>query len=545
MDKVAHQLNEKFTKIWLLVLIIIATYIRISGVWEYSYNEDEAIIINAASGKSLAQVLRFSFYEPHPSLNYIILHYWLIIAHEIWFARGLALLFGVALIPLYYKIGKKLNGELTGICAAFLVAFSTALITQSYIVRNYTILVFFLSILFYYYLKWKDAEQRNKSLILYFIFAVLACLTHFSAILTIFTIASCETIRLFLQKANKVALVKWVVINLLIAVIFLAIYYIWQPLLDTQKTIVHNDYSSNLDNIVSGIFYTLVVSGYVSFGIYFSIAVFAFIPIMVKNNKHFLAYFIMSAVSLIIGSILFATGYYGQGGLRHSLWVVPFIAPIFALVINEFYKMLLSKYIRQRIFAFIIIAVGIIIYSSSERFSSLDEYTITQKDWQEIQFYLSRLDNKTLIVAEANDAAILGNTYEYFSVDDKKPVIMPYHNTSVIFFPFYLGYIEKASFINYMSLMKNNDSIKNSDNLVFMRTIWTGGNDAFAPIPLLFLCQELDRKIFAFPPLKPNETITAKNAHNFTALFMTISKKDFFEQVVSPTGKANSCLDRK
>ena len=536
-------------RLWLFALIIIAAYIRVSGGGGYYYNQDELMHINIASGKSLEQLFQFSLYEMHPPLAHFIRHYWLMISDEIWFVRGLSLLFGLALIPLYYLIGKRLNGDLTGVCAAFLAAFSGALITQSYIVRNYTIFVFFLSAAFYYYLKWRDNAQRNQSLILYFIFSVLACLTHFSGILAIFVIASCESIRLFLQRDDKLSLAKWGATNIIIAVIFLAIYHMWLPTIDASSIAV----IANQPITFERIFYLLIsypifIPAYVTLGNFFIISTMSLIPLILRNNKNFIGYLYISAFAILLGTILAIARFYEQG-LRHSLWIFPFVIIIAAWVMADFYKLIEKKHIGQRILASFLIFVGVVIYNPQERFSDLAEYTMPIKDWREITSYMKQFGENTVVILHKDDAVFFGNTYEYFDKDFPSGAIstkiMPYNDVNVLFNEYYSWIHKKETFFNIINSANEQKFFEGKNSIMFVATIWTIGITPTAQIPLLFVCPELDKKIVAFPPLKPNEIITKENIYGHTALFMTVSKKDFFEQVISPTGKANACLDRK
>ena len=185
-NSVNYKISSIFSKIWLLLLIIVAIYVRINGADTYYYHVDELMHINIAKGETLKETMQFSLLETHPPLGHIVRHYWQEISGEMWFSRSLSLVFGIVMIPLYFAIGKKLNGELTGMCAAALVAFSNACVVQSYVVRNYSMFTVFLSAAFYCYLLWRDKKKNMKLLASYGMFALLACLTHFSGIFAVF-----------------------------------------------------------------------------------------------------------------------------------------------------------------------------------------------------------------------------------------------------------------------------------------------------------------------------------------------------------------------
>src|SRR5579871_3540023 len=97
-------MSKVFVYLWMIALILIAIAIRVQGVNGYYFSEDESLITYIARAGTLQDVLRFSLHEAHPPLFYVVLHYWLKLSDTVAFARCLSLLFGLALVPLYYKI---------------------------------------------------------------------------------------------------------------------------------------------------------------------------------------------------------------------------------------------------------------------------------------------------------------------------------------------------------------------------------------------------------------------------------------------------------
>jgi hypothetical protein len=74
-------LSRAFCAAWLLLLIIVAFYIRVCGADIYHPNFDEMMHIDIAEGNTLGEVLRFSLHEAHPPLGHILLHTWLTVAY--------------------------------------------------------------------------------------------------------------------------------------------------------------------------------------------------------------------------------------------------------------------------------------------------------------------------------------------------------------------------------------------------------------------------------------------------------------------------------
>jgi len=188
VPRMVMPLSRRAIWIWLAMFAAIGVYVRVQGTYDYTYGLDEATHIHIASGRSLAEVLRYAVYEAHPPLFYILLHYWMMVSVDPLFVRGLPLLLGMALIPVYYGIGKRVGGELCGLCCAALVTLSYGCVIQSYVMRQYCILLLALSLNLYCYLYWQDT-QRRIALLGYVLFGWLGALSHFSSDLYFFCIA--------------------------------------------------------------------------------------------------------------------------------------------------------------------------------------------------------------------------------------------------------------------------------------------------------------------------------------------------------------------
>ena len=539
------KLEKYFPHLWIIILALIAIYIRVNGANYYHYSEDESMHFGIASAKSLLQVLQFSLYETHPPILYILLHYWLIISDQIWFVRCLSLIFGIALIPLYYFIGKKINGELTGVCAATLIAFSHGAIIQSYQVRHYAIFTFFISLAYYFYLLWKE-EFKSKQIIGYLLFSTLACFTHFSAIFFVFIIASYQTIIFY--KKDKKRLLIWGIINLLIASVFIITYKVWQQTFSFSSLYEDAPYYKI---IVGGLFYPLFTSLHLLPNHTILILVTIFVPLCLKNNKNLLSLFIIFCLSSLLGSILVFIRIYRLETLRHHLWIMPFIIPFSACVIADSFSLILTELKIPHINKLVLLllfTISMLGYDKEERFASVEEYMVSENNWQEIDKYLNTIDNHSLLLAERDDAIMLTNIYPYLGKEQFEKTAMTswlnYKNTNIVFNPYYRRISYKFMFLETTTELYNTIP-NNIDNIIIMNTKWTGAQARNSSFPLLILCPELDKKITYFPASRQGEKITKENIYDFDALFMTVSKKDLFEQVIAENGKAHYCLDQK
>jgi len=551
-------MSKVFINIWLVVLIIIAVMIRIQGVGDYHYNEDEAMHLGIAQGNSLREVLQFSLYEAHPPLGHIIRHYWQEFSDAIWFERSLSLLFGLLLIPLYYRIGKLLNGDLTGICCAALITFSYACIVHSYLIRNYIIFMFLISLCLYYYLRWSNTH-KNLDLLGYFLFACLACLTHFSAIFSVFSIAAYEAIRMFWRRENLKNQFRWMLANMLTAVIAVTVYYIWV----TYGIVVTGPYFSTSS---IGKFILLILSnpinaiGYVLPGLEMipGIIFLLFLP-AIRNDRNLRQFIPFSFIPLLLGMFLLAIQYYLPAGTRHGVWVLPFIIPVTGWIIANGVtgvSGILSRKFSMpwmETMTIIILLSGWIVYGPEKRLGDI-EYAVKQTEWRKIQVYLTHLDDASVIVASRDDSAMLGNIYTYLNRDifSKKTaaILMPYHNTHILFDPYSRHIDTKEALMNTLKEAEKRNMLARVTQIIFMKTLWDGLPESTNPVPYLFTCTLLNKEIMSFPPfffpqLQAGQNTSDDERKLLPVAFMTISKKDFFEKVLPPTGSAHSCLEEK
>jgi uncharacterized membrane protein len=227
-DKTKAPLTLKW--IWLALLLALAVFIRVHGANDYRYGGDESWHVYIAGSDTLQKIWEYSHYETHPPLLYVLCHYWMMISADPAFVRGMNLLIGVMLILLYYRIGHLLGGELAGFCCAAIIAFSYGCIIQSYAVRQYMPLVFFLALAFYCYMRWR--RKRNYHMLLaYGCFGALACVTHFSGIFAIACFLLLEGMESIRQRKPFRDTAGWLCVNGIVVTVALAIYLSWRPTL--------------------------------------------------------------------------------------------------------------------------------------------------------------------------------------------------------------------------------------------------------------------------------------------------------------------------
>ncbi len=549
-------LTKPFIGVWLLLLVGLSAYLSVHGVSDYYYSQDEISDIFIAKAHDLKQVLDFSLYESHPPVGQVMRHYWLMISDDIWFARSLALIFGMGLIPIYYCIGNKLNGSFTGLCTASLVAFGHGFIVQSYVVRNYSMFLFFISLSFYCYLHWRE-NKSSRALLGYLGFAVIACLTHLSAIFTLFAIAAYEAVTLYIRKSPKNQLLHWIIANGIIGLIFLITNHLWHDVnapfafAALHEALKPDGKFTYADLLISGLFYPFIAFSYTSpipQILYITAPALTFTAI---QDRRFRAFLVLSAFGLGLGMLLVVTGAYQFLSSRRNLWIVPFIIPISGWAIGYCGTMLAQSFPKKlqvyglpSLLAILIIA-GLLSYNRVTRFSEagynfgdLSEYNrISENEWNEISDFMKTLDSKSLVVLDRYETFIIPgieNPYDLMNKDSLKiwaTAVMPYYNTNILFPTSYYGGLG-----NILHIPSFQDKLKNADRLVFLNS------ETFYNTAKEFInCAALDKEraiTFSNPE-------TARNINYDQAQILIVSKQVFFDEFVSPSGKAHNCLIEK
>jgi len=536
------KINSVFACAWFALLMLVAEYIRVYGSDVYHYHVDELMHMKIAEGATFRQMLQYSLFEAHPPLGHILRYGWIKISETVWFSRSLSLVFGMAMIPLYYAIGKKLNGELTGMCAAVLVAFSRGCIIQSYVVRNYSMFLFFLSAGFYFYLLWRDERANLKLLAGYVVCGMCACLTHFSGIFAIFVIAACEVMRLYLQKCDVGKYVRWVVANVAIGLVAVAAFLIWHTTLGPiESYAAHASASYTLsETAVLPLLYFMHVANYIFIRPAFIYVLAIAIPIAVARKDASVPYLVLAAASLLFGVILFLTGIYPFVGDRHGLWLLPFFIPPAAWVLVD----ALLHITKKPIFvAMLIFAGGVAFYDAEDRFSDSMEYKITESQWQDISGYLDGLDDKMLLVSGKTDAIMMAPPGVNIYADIKNPqyvasplsALVPYYHTHLLFDKTYRTYT--GNMISILQSAYSSRLLDNYDRLIFISSFVP--SDIFSD---LILCPTLDKKLVSFPAAEPGHVFIREDLRKYSVIFMEVNKQDFLRQFLAPDGKARECL---
>lgn len=526
---------------WLTVLVAFAAFIRLNGATGFYFHSDEAINFGMAAGSTLMETIRFSMYETHPSFGTVLYHFWAKLSHEPDMLRGLALLFGLALVVLYYHIGKAMDGKLAGFTAAALVAFSYGCIMQSFVLRSYMAFLFFLSAAFYAYLCWRK-NPETRQLEVYLLCALFACLINFSTAFGIFCIGMAEL--LIFRTVTGRKRIAFIVVHAVLAAVWLSLYYLWLPTMTLAQN--EEEPASLLMALARGLVYPpsafvyLLPAMYVGF---FSAFLLPLTAIYLKTPLR--KYVQMGWFALGLGVMLNITGLYPTLASRHSLWVFPFIIPVFGCIIAGVCVSLLGTipFIRNKglvadATAIVLLVSGWLMYDPLVRFADSGEYGLDKPAWEATMQALGKTPPTQLLVAERSDAWLITmpahNPYLDMIADDKVDpaekgvasyVVMPYGKSRLLFKRFYMNY-DAGTFITMFKDAKQKGLLDGVETVSFFIM------NSSRTIAANFLkCEELDKTV---TELAARGLIKTK--------LVSVPTTALFDQLIAPEGKAHHCL---
>ena len=163
-------------------LIAAAAALRFGSLGIQSYHHDEVItamrVIPGGFGRMLHEV---KVSESNPPLYYALAWGWAkAFGRGEFELRSLSALFGTAVVPVAFLIGRQLAGRRAGLVLAAFVAVNPMLIWYSQEARSYSLLVFFAALSFYFVLRALDRGE-GRDLALWALSSALALCSHYFA----------------------------------------------------------------------------------------------------------------------------------------------------------------------------------------------------------------------------------------------------------------------------------------------------------------------------------------------------------------------------
>ncbi len=191
------------------LLILAGFAARLISAHSKFLNADEAMHYLLANQPTLAEAYRASLGTAHPPLLIIFLHYWAMISHSEFFLRLPSVVAGTAAGWFVYAWLRDVTDRTTAIAAMSLLLFSPALIYTSAEVRQYGLLLCFMSATLY--LLERALMAKSPGLMLASAVTLyLAMLTHYAALIFAVSIAVYGLMRIIDLRLKGRLFVAWI-----------------------------------------------------------------------------------------------------------------------------------------------------------------------------------------------------------------------------------------------------------------------------------------------------------------------------------------------
>lgn len=190
-------------------LVLFGLAVRLISAHSKFLNADEAMHYLLSAQPSFGDAYRTSLGTAHPPLLIILLHYLGMISSSEFFLRLPSVLAGTAAGGFLYLWLRDVIGRATALIALSLLLFSPALIYTSAEIRQYALLLCFVSAALYFldqaFIKTSSALMLTSALALY-----LALLTHYSALIFAATLAIYGAMRLIAVRSSTGVVAMWI-----------------------------------------------------------------------------------------------------------------------------------------------------------------------------------------------------------------------------------------------------------------------------------------------------------------------------------------------
>lgn len=545
--------SARMTYIFLAITVAALWCIAPLGVSAFHYSVDQVMHLRIAEGKTIYDVAKLALYEVHPPLGYLFWHFWLQWFNDPASVKAMGLLFTTASILMGYKIGALLEGRLAGLCIALLLATSHGMLVQSYHVRNYAVLMFFLLGQMYYYLKW-TRRREVASLASYGLFSVLAVNIHLLAIFNTFVFASVYTVRWLLRRGRMDGQVAaFIMSNLAVGAVGIFLYSLWASTIHFFSDTVALTHPSFFDDLgqrlLMSALYLLPTLMYFSPGEYVGILFFLSLPwIYLRRRAGVSELLPYSYAALVIAVAAYLTRTSPSMATRHELWLVPFIIPVLGISLAHCIQWCAALCSRKNvvcketyIFGGVLALCTLLCAVDPDRFNDQGEHEYSEKVWHEVTEYLASLPPTTLVVMGRQDAILFlpgeDDIYEEFAKisPGKQPrdiaFVKPLFNTRLLFSSYYMFIRKKERLLWVKQQLTDNPELQSVQKLVFVKTLSDINNEP------AFFCNGLDKKVFEWPRDGMKDDSSTRKLS-----VVEMDKNVFLNDLMDASGKAHRCM---
>jgi hypothetical protein len=216
-----------------LLVLIVGFGARLFEAWRYFLNPDEALHYLLASQNSLSLTYKAALTNAHPPLLILVIHYWRWLGQSELMLRMPSVLAGTACCWLTYLWLRQIVDRSTGLVGLLVLALSPTMIGLSAEVRQYALLLFFISACLYCS---EQAFERNSAawMGLFSLSLYGALLVHYSSFLFAFAMGVYMLARLYRYTHRPKLAAAWAAGQT--GGVALAAYYLFTHVLPLSKT---------------------------------------------------------------------------------------------------------------------------------------------------------------------------------------------------------------------------------------------------------------------------------------------------------------------
>jgi dolichyl-phosphate-mannose-protein mannosyltransferase len=223
------------------ILVSIAGFlVRLKTAWGTFLNPDEALHYLLANQSSWREAYRASLTNAHPPLLTFVLHVWRALGDSEVVLRLPSVIAGTAFCWIFFKWLTQLFGQGTGFIGLLLMSFLPPMIELSTEVRQYALLLLFLSGAALW-LERSLAESSEGKMVVSAMLLCLALLTHYSAILFAAAIGIYSLLRIVAHRPARKVLLAWALGQVAVMAVFAFLY-------GTHISKLKGDYASGTIN---------------------------------------------------------------------------------------------------------------------------------------------------------------------------------------------------------------------------------------------------------------------------------------------------------
>lgn len=216
-----------------LVILIAGFGARLFEAWRYFLNPDEALHYLLASQSSLSLTYKAALTNAHPPLLILVIHYWRLLGQSELVLRLPSVLAGTACCWLTYLWLRRIVDRSTAFVGLLLLALSPTMIHLSAEVRQYALLLFFISACLY--CSEQAFKRKSAAWMALFCLALYgALLVHYSSFIFALVMGFYMLVRLYPYTSRAQLFTIWAAGQ--IGGVALAAYYYLTHVVPLSKT---------------------------------------------------------------------------------------------------------------------------------------------------------------------------------------------------------------------------------------------------------------------------------------------------------------------